>query len=384
MGKATPTIFPNSTTRQFRPATGDNLPETAGKEPLIIDDQYITKETVLNKRGVGIDYIITQKLMISSRLIIEEGVEICFTKNAGIEFRGNGKLKAQGSATAPIIFRGAEPDHGFWRGIYFNNDTSGNILEHCHLLHGGGSSFDGLEVHANLRLKSGAEGGGIALSHCTFNESGGDGIHIGSGNYNLTRFNNNTMQYNLRAPLSLEAGLLGVLDGLNSVCGYNGLNCVEVRGGRVFGKCQVKDAGIPYLFKDISMIGYGSTSAFMTIAEGVEIKFAGDARIVVTSMGSIQLQGSKDDPVHFGSSEKKKTIPVKVHPLDAGLMLNFYWYALQPAVLVTALNLGYVKKPSLLSGSPDQMVVIGGNLNESSHAAIPARLKRGRKYRLAG
>src|ERR1035437_4291754 len=59
-------------------------------------------------------------------LTINPGVTVLFTNNYTFEVAG--RLKANGTATAPIVFMGT---NGGWQGIYFNQASPGSVLNNC-------------------------------------------------------------------------------------------------------------------------------------------------------------------------------------------------------------------------------------------------------------
>ena len=59
-------------------------------------------------------------------LTINPGVTVLFTNNYAFEVAG--RLKANGTATAPIVFMGT---NGGWQGIYLNNAQAGSQLSYC-------------------------------------------------------------------------------------------------------------------------------------------------------------------------------------------------------------------------------------------------------------
>ncbi len=72
---------------------------------------------------------------------LQPGVEIVMRDEAWLDIEGNGVLRAEGTAEAPVIIRGQTERPGAWVGMQLRN-TEDNLLSHTRLLHTGNS--DGL------------------------------------------------------------------------------------------------------------------------------------------------------------------------------------------------------------------------------------------------
>jgi len=71
-------------------------------------------------------------------LTLEPNVEMVFEDEAWLTVQGNGVLRAVGTATAPIIFRGMVEEPGYWDGITFDGSPwEENRLEYVEIRHSG-------------------------------------------------------------------------------------------------------------------------------------------------------------------------------------------------------------------------------------------------------
>ena len=86
-------------------------------------------------------------------LIIDPGVEIVFSEDGSLTIRDNGVLKAIGTAAAPIIFRGAVEQPGYWDGItIWDSPWEGNELSYVQMQHSG-STGAGLPAEGAVSLR---------------------------------------------------------------------------------------------------------------------------------------------------------------------------------------------------------------------------------------
>ena len=86
-------------------------------------------------------------------LILEPGVEIVFDDAGWLTVEGNGVLKAVGTAAAPITFRGAVQQPGYWDGITFwDSPWEDNELSYVRIHHSGSTSKS-LNAYGAVRLR---------------------------------------------------------------------------------------------------------------------------------------------------------------------------------------------------------------------------------------
>jgi hypothetical protein len=121
-------------------------------------------------------------------LTVEPGVRIQFDAGTSLVVtRADGAaLRADGSATAPIVWYGAEQEPGFWDGLEIASDDPRNRLTHCVLRDaGGGGEVTADDALADLRLDAAlildAEPGEPAratIDHVSFSDNAGWGLVV--------------------------------------------------------------------------------------------------------------------------------------------------------------------------------------------------------------
>jgi hypothetical protein len=117
--------------------------------------------------NLGVPYFVTNLLSLGSGtdLSIEAGTEFVFVSGnpAGIEFGWTGalaKVLAQGTASAPLIFRGERDERGSWSGLNIGRAVSTD------------SKLDHIEVR-NAGLTTDAA---VSITNSSFSKSAGFGI----------------------------------------------------------------------------------------------------------------------------------------------------------------------------------------------------------------
>ncbi len=101
----------------------------------------------------GIPYFSVNSIAVTNDLILEEGVNIRFASNAGLEVvtYKEGSLKVNGTAENPVILMGDTELPGAWKGIYVGTNNINNNFNHLHIKHGGSEPYLG-DVKANITL----------------------------------------------------------------------------------------------------------------------------------------------------------------------------------------------------------------------------------------
>jgi hypothetical protein len=131
-----------------------------------LSGQITSDETLVVKNPGETDYIVTDDLYISARVVIESGVNIEFLDNTGIIVEENGTLLA-----TSVDFTAAANG---WKGIYLK--SQGNVIENCVLAHGGSSSFTGEVSESACLILTGTAR--AAVSGNRFENSGGYGVIV--------------------------------------------------------------------------------------------------------------------------------------------------------------------------------------------------------------
>jgi len=109
---------------------------------------------------LGVPYLITGSIDVyaEAELTIEAGVVFVMGPDVDLEIGWNGQaaaLIAQGTAEAPIVFRGRDPVPGWWRGLIIRQNTlSSSKLEHLEIGHAGYNNGGNLVLYRPLPVVS--------------------------------------------------------------------------------------------------------------------------------------------------------------------------------------------------------------------------------------
>ena len=150
-----------------------------GEEPvdaaIVLDNKVFSESPQhwTNHHTNGIDYVIKGRVLfqVNATLTIDPGTEIVFEDNASLEMSAS-SVKAKGSLSEPILFRGRNDLKGFWKGIVLYGKTD-NELVYCTIQDAGGSTNAGAVVVGNALGDA-----GLSLEHCVISNSSSSGIIV--------------------------------------------------------------------------------------------------------------------------------------------------------------------------------------------------------------
>ncbi|MEM9457451.1 MAG: right-handed parallel beta-helix repeat-containing protein [Myxococcota bacterium] len=220
-------------------------------------------------------YWVSTFLTVEHRLDLEPGVELVFDPIAGLAVVGTGTMSAQGTDQAPILMTPSS-DQG-WLGLQWIGSTSSdNRLEHVRLE---APADIGIELTAASRL---------TVSDCEIVDAPGVGLHADPG-----------AQLTVSAT-TFEGGGVPLLVGIDAVAGIASDNTftsnaepfVQVAGGTLSGDAQWAALGIP-----LRLTGNAYVESALTLSPGLTIEMAQDSEFVVRTAGSINAEGTADDPI---------------------------------------------------------------------------------------
>ena len=69
------------------------------------------------------------------KITINAGVTLIMDQDYAINIEDNAQIQMLGTATAPIIVKGAKSVPGYWRGLLFRNTLSDNIIQYVQFFH---------------------------------------------------------------------------------------------------------------------------------------------------------------------------------------------------------------------------------------------------------
>lgn len=276
---------------------------TTGCEEIINPSVDICTDTPLlwvNDEDAPIDYFIDCDLRINDDLVIEPGTVIAFGEGAAL--RVEGSIKAVGTSSERIVFKGQSEVKGFWDGILIGSNSVKNELDYVDIRHTGNGSFIGGGDPTSLFLN----GGRVSLKNTRLSEGKGIGI-FASRNHELTAYENIEVKTHDLHPVSIHVNNLRQLDGLGSTYEDNGINTIQIylTGGSVIQVTTEQTwpaAKVPYQFTSGTM----GINAALTIAPGAEFLCPEDFRINISStglVGSLNAIGTADNMIRFSGVE---------------------------------------------------------------------------------
>ncbi len=120
------------------------------------------------------DYVVTGDVSIYNELSIEPGVRIEFMSDKRMYIDDDGWIKAEGTATDPIVFTGTSELAGFWKGISLQSTNLENVMNHVHIRSAGSSNIGSGRPLTALHLETAR----ISVSNSVFSDNAGYGISV--------------------------------------------------------------------------------------------------------------------------------------------------------------------------------------------------------------
>jgi hypothetical protein len=231
-------------------------------------------------------------------LTIMPGSILLFAENTGLDVRG--KLTAEGTADAGILFAGQEDPAGYWRGIRFGGTISGDNQLIYVTIDGGGSdqSFSDVEP-SNLGLGQWNAETKITLKNSTLRNSGGWGAYA-RDNANFTEFENNTITANASGAMMIAPQVVGDLDDASDYTG-NTRDIVEIPGGTLNEAATWKGINVPYYVTD--NLAVSEDDSDLVIEPGATFKFDENVGLEIRASATLNAVGTAENPITFEGDE---------------------------------------------------------------------------------
>jgi hypothetical protein len=244
-------------------------------------------------------------------LILEDGVEVRFDNGAGLLVGSGsyGSMEVEATTAGVLLTSsGASPSHGDWEGVAFGSYDQGSVLEGVTIEYAGANGFGAIYSHyADLEITgctieasatSGifATGAEIEVSGTTILDCQEDGVSIDASSMfapgGSPSFTGNTITGCAGYPVLAPANTLGALADDNLLTG-NSEDYVFVRGDVVDDSATWRALSVPY-YVDTDVYVQGSTTPELTLEDGVELYFNGNAGLLVGtgSYGELEVLGS--------------------------------------------------------------------------------------------
>lgn len=201
--------------------------------PTYVGGSIVTSTTWISANN---PYIVTDTVIVENNavLTIEPGVVVSFTAATGLQIGDGapGRLEAQGTAEAPILFTAPAPGgRGAWLGIQYSADSPGNVLRYCVIEYAGtavtaGDSDSHVIDHCILRYNGDADttsGGALRFDgdglQITFNEVYSNDLGLRFRKSNSDTITSNLVYNNDDAGIEFAAEIGD--GGSNNVIAYN-------------------------------------------------------------------------------------------------------------------------------------------------------------------
>jgi len=257
--------------------------ESEGTYLTVYQSTYTSTETVnANISNYGIPYKFTGLVKFNKPLTILPGVELYFTRTAGMIVTGN--FNINGSVSNPVSIDGLTGTPGSWNGIYVKNGTT--LITYTSILNAGYRPIEGLTEPAALTVE-----GTFNMQHSEVSGSSGMGIFLkDQATIQYTEnFSGNTLQNNMTSAIRLGFDDVHKILENNTISAYSSSDpAIEVRDGKTdfLGTWKNLDAEIDYLIiEDVTL----RATKTMAIESGSDLRFVSGTAFNI--LGSLDASG---------------------------------------------------------------------------------------------
>lgn len=261
----------------------------------------ISSDRTLLNGGAAVDYYLEDIVKVEARLTIEPGTVIVAKAGAGLEFfTAKGTIKAEGTASKPIVFKSESGAKGGWLGVKFQDSNSPlNVMQYVTITDGGSASFDGDESKKATIQFAGTNQ--LKMKNCTVSNSANWGMYeTFSSELTLLEFDSNTFSNHTNFPIYIYDATAKSLGSKTVFAGntksYIGLMQKSFDG--LNGAHIWKKQALPYFWDDTDplVIGYYSTHGSLTMEAGAQLIMGPGTGIVIgenaNETGYLKLQGT--------------------------------------------------------------------------------------------
>jgi hypothetical protein len=239
------------------------------------------------------DYFVTAQWDVTAAVTIEPGVFIQMKAGASIHVSESGSMKAIGTQSDKIVFRGESPTPGYWDYLLFTSNNIDNQLEHVSIEYGGGNTSWDAAVY-------GWSNGRLRMSNTLISNSGSNGLLIGSDEFNLDAFSYNNFQNNNEAPIQIQANQIDKMDGETTFSG-NGVNRIEVAYSNLTQNKSIRKTQVPYF-----IISDFDVNSAVEIQPGVTFLMGANSGIRITENGSLKAIGTPTERITITGAQETK------------------------------------------------------------------------------
>lgn len=159
----------------------DSNSDFTGNDDDYIDSYWSNKDVTSNNtwNALNVPYRMAANVEdIAATITIQAGANFIGQPNGGFRVISGGSLKADGTASNRISFKGEQDVSGYWKGLRFMSNSANNSFDNVIISNGGEEGFDGGNRKANIEISN---GGLFSITNSTISKSGGNGIRVQSG-----------------------------------------------------------------------------------------------------------------------------------------------------------------------------------------------------------
>ncbi len=231
--------------------------------------------------ALGVPYRL-QNLWVEANLAIAPGAVLEFASGTGVVVQESGAtLKAEGTATQPILFSGQEKTRGFWRGLNFHNSNGVlNSLKYVTVEYAGSSPALYAEDSAAVALTTNSDTTStrVTIAQSTFQQNKGYGLVFDSRS-TMTGFEGNTLTKNT---VGAAAGAANGIHHLLATSTYTGndtgKDLVTVYDSPTVNETVTwQGLGVPFRLKYLRVEAPGH----LTLQAGVRMEFDSGGSFIV-------------------------------------------------------------------------------------------------------
>ena len=242
---------------------------------------------------VGIPYLqeVSTEVMEQAAVTFEAGVEYQFASDVEFEvgaFANIATWNVNGTAQAPVVFRGLVEQPGYWRGVIVGaNVSSASSVEYLELRDGGGGSSYVLDVNAPMTVNN------LTLV--------GNELGARIGETGLTDDCSNwTVSGSGAEPLTVHPNALTRIPTGGSYVG-NDVERIVITTGTNVSAGDVLNHGLPYY---VEADWDTRTGSDLTFTAGSQFQMGPDTNITFGAFGlaaAVSFQGTALEPVRFSA-----------------------------------------------------------------------------------
>jgi hypothetical protein len=234
-------------------------------------------------------YRITESLDVTGDLVIEAGTTLYVDPNQYVTISSSGSLAANGTESAPIVFRGDTDAVGTWAGLSFADSGSpSNVLSWVTIDGAGNEAWNGDGTSVGSLFIDDASR--VSMDHLTLTNAPGVALTVWGDDtiIELDTFTTSAVGVAGRLPIEDMAGISGTLD----------LSAddptLHLRGD------VTTDMTLPaYAYTITDTV---EVSGDLTIAAGATLSFEADRSLAVIN-GSLDAIGTATEPIVFQGTE---------------------------------------------------------------------------------